>query len=94
VVLVGLASIPRGIDWTPIWLKELKVTGSFCSSTENHRGRSIRTYQLALDLMKEGRLDLSPLLTHRFRLEEYKKALDVLFHKERNQAVKVAFSWE
>jgi threonine dehydrogenase-like Zn-dependent dehydrogenase len=94
MVLVGLAAIPRGIDWTPIWLKELRVTGSSSSSTENYRGGSIRTYQLALDLMKEGRLDLSPLLTHRFRLEEYKKALEVLFHKERNQAVKVAFWWE
>ncbi|MDH7499247.1 MAG: zinc-binding dehydrogenase, partial [candidate division NC10 bacterium] len=91
MVLVGLAAIPRGIDWTPIWLKELRVVGSFACSTESHGGQPIRTYQLALDLIRQGRLDLSPLLTHRFRLEEYKKALDVLFHKGKSQAVKAAF---
>lgn len=94
VALVGLAAISRGIDWTPIWLKELKVTGSFSSSTEIYDGQPIRTYQLALDLMREGRLDLSPLLTHRFRLEEYKKALGVLFHKAESKAVKAAFVLE
>jgi threonine dehydrogenase-like Zn-dependent dehydrogenase len=92
--LVGLAAVPRGIDWTPIWLKELRVAGSFAYSTENYRGQPIRTYQLALDLMKQGQLDLSPLLTHRFHLEEYKQALDALFHKGKSRAMKVAFVFD
>jgi len=91
MVLVGLAAIPKRVDWTPIWLKELKITGSFACSTEHYQGQSIRTYQLALDWMKEGRLDLSHLLTHRFRLEEYKMAFEVLFRKKRSKAVKAAF---
>ena len=91
MVLVGLAAIPRRVDWTPIWLKELKITGSFACSTEHYRDQSIRTYQLALDWMKEGRLNLSPLLTHRFRLEEYKKAFGALFRKRKSKAVKAAF---
>jgi len=90
MVLIGLAAIPRGIDWTPIWFKELKINGSSSFSTEIYRGQPIRTFQLALDLMKQG-LDLSPLLTHRFRLGEYKKALHALFHKGKSHAVKVAF---
>ena len=93
MVLVGLAAIPRGIDWTSIWLKELTVTGSFSCSTELFNGQPIRTYQLALDLMRQG-LDLSPLLTHRFRLEEYKKAFGVLFHKAESKAVKATFVLE
>jgi threonine dehydrogenase-like Zn-dependent dehydrogenase len=90
---VGLAAIPRAIDWTPIWLKELRIAGSFASSTELHQGRRIRTYQLALELLRQG-LDLSPLLTHRFRLSDYKKALETLFHKGKTRAVKAAFVLE
>ena len=29
MVLVGLASFPKGVDWTPIWLHEVMVKGSF-----------------------------------------------------------------
>jgi threonine dehydrogenase-like Zn-dependent dehydrogenase len=94
MVLVGLAAIPKKVDWTPIWFKELKISGTFACSTENDQGQPIRTYQLALDWMKERRLDLSPLLTHRFPLEDYKRALEVLFRKGKNKAVKTAFLLE
>ena len=94
MVLVGLAAIPRKVDWTPIWLKELRIAGSFACSTESYQGQSIRTYPLALDLMRQGRLDLSSLLTHRFRLEEYKKAFQTLFRKRKTKAVKAAFLFD
>ena len=94
MVLVGLAAIPHRIDWTPIWLKELTVKGSFACSTEQYQGQPIRTYQLALDLLRQGKVDLSPLLTHRFPLAEYRKAFAVLFHKGKHRAVKVAFSFD
>jgi threonine dehydrogenase-like Zn-dependent dehydrogenase len=91
MVLVGLAAHPKRVDWTPIWLKELRIAGSFACSTENFQGQRTRTYQLALNWMKEGRLDLSRLLTHRFRLEEYQKAFEVLFRKKKSRAIKAAF---
>ena len=70
VVLVGLAAIPKRVDWTPIWLNELTIKGSVWSGMETFQGRRIRTFQLALEWMAEGKLDLAPMVTHRFRLDD------------------------
>ncbi|MEW5932568.1 MAG: alcohol dehydrogenase catalytic domain-containing protein [Bacillota bacterium] len=94
VVLVGLASVPRSVDWSFIWLKELQVVGSFCYSTEEYRGARVRTYAVALDLMARGEVDLSPLLTHRFRLREYRKAFQTLTDKKNSRVVKAAFVFD
>ncbi len=94
VVLIGLAAIPRRVDWTPIWLNELTVKGSFWCSTETVQGRRVRSFQLALDWMAEGKLDLSAMVTHRFRLDDYKRALAVTAHKARHQVVKSVFAFD
>ncbi len=94
VVLVGMAAIPKRVDWTPIWLNELTVKGSFWCSTENIPGRRVRTFQLALDWMAEGKLDLAPMVTHRFRLDDYKRALAVTADKGRHRVVKSIFVFD
>ena len=94
VVLVGLAAIPKGVDCTPIWLNELTIKGSYWCSTETVRGRRVRTFQLALDWMAEGKLDLAPMVTHRFRLDDYKRALAVTADKGRHQVVKSVFVFD
>lgn len=94
VILVGLAAIPKGVDWTPIWLNELTVKGSYWSSTETFQGQRVRTFQLALQWLAEGRLDLSSLVTHRFPLEEYRKALAITMQKGRHQVIKSVFVFD
>ncbi len=94
VMLVGLAAIPRGVDWTPIWLNELTVRGSFWCGTETVAGRAVRTFQLALEWLAEGRIDLAPLLTHRFRLADYAAAFATTIHKGRHHVVKSAFVFD
>lgn len=89
VVLIGLAAIPRGVDWTPIWMNELEVKGSFACSTEEFRGRRFRTYEVALELMRERRVDLSPLVTHKFPLDRYREAIATAAGKRRAKAIKV-----
>ena len=94
VVLVGLASVPKRVDWTSIWLKELTIKGSFCYGIENIQGRRTRAFQQALEWMAEGKLDLEPLVTHRFRLEDYKKALATTIHKGRYGVIKSVFTFD
>jgi threonine dehydrogenase-like Zn-dependent dehydrogenase len=94
VVLVGLAAIPKRVDWTPIWLNELTVRGSFWCSTEMVQGRRVRTFQLALEWMAEGKLDLAPMVTHRFRLDDYKRALAITADKGRHRVVKSVFVFD
>jgi threonine dehydrogenase-like Zn-dependent dehydrogenase len=89
VVLVGLAAAPRGVDWTPIWLREVAVRGSGYYAEETVDGRRIRSIDLAMDLLASGRVDLQPLVTHRFALGDWRRAVAVALDKRRQRAVKV-----
>ncbi len=94
VVLVGLAAIPQRVDWTPIWLNELTIKGSYWCGTETLQGRRVRTMQLALNWMAEGKIDLTPMVTHRFGLDDYKTALAVTANKGRHQVIKSVFVFD
>ncbi|HXF82812.1 MAG TPA: alcohol dehydrogenase catalytic domain-containing protein [bacterium] len=91
VILLGLASIAARVDWTPVWLKELQVTGSYVYRWERWQGRRVRTMALALEWMAAGRADLGRLVTHRFPLERYREALATAMGKAQSRAFKVAF---
>lgn len=90
-VVLGLMGVLRGIDWTSLWVKEIAVHGSYAYGVEIWQGRCVRTFQLLLDLMAAGKVDLSPLVTHRFPLSEYRKALTAVTQKSRHHLVKAAF---
>jgi threonine dehydrogenase-like Zn-dependent dehydrogenase len=94
IVLVGLPGVLRRMDWTPIWLKELVIKGSVWSGTEMVEGRPVPTYELIVKWMTEGKLDLAPLVTHRFRLDEYQTALAVTANKGRHHAIKSVFVFD
>ncbi|GEN45067.1 zinc-dependent alcohol dehydrogenase [Alkalibacillus haloalkaliphilus] len=91
VVLIGLAGIMERIDWTTVWMNELKVKGCFAYSREFYKGKNRRTFDIAIDLMQQGKVDLSPLVTHHFPLEEYRQALETATKKGNRSAVKVVF---
>ena len=92
-VQIGLGATGK-IDWTPLWFKELTIVGTLASSTEEYQGQRIRCYQLALDFMAQGKVDLAPLLTHTFRLEDYRRALAMNMNKSRYGLVHSAFVFD
>ncbi len=91
VILIGLASVVKGVDWTPIWLKELHVVGSVYYAVEEWQGRQARTMDIVLDWMTNRKLDLAPLVSHRFPLSGYRNALKTAMGKAESKAFKVAF---
>jgi L-iditol 2-dehydrogenase len=91
VVLLGLAGIIDGVDWTTVWLNELDIKGSFAYSTEEYQGKKMRTLQIAIELMRNEKVDLSPLVTHRFPLENYRDALQTVINKGKGSTMKVVF---
>jgi len=93
VVLLGLATFPRGLDWSFIWRNELQLRGVFWYGLEPWQGRRVPAFHLALQLMAEGKVDPAPLLTHTFALEDYPRALDAATHKATSGVVKAAFSF-
>jgi L-iditol 2-dehydrogenase len=94
VVLVGLAAIPKRVDWTPIWLNELTIKGSVWGGMETFQGRRVRTSQLALEWMAAGKIDLASMVTHRFRLDDYRRALAAAADKGRHQVLKAVFAFD
>lgn len=90
VVEVGTSQITL-VDTAPLWLDELNVVGANGRAIEQYNGRSMHTYEVVFELIQQGKLDLSGLLTHRFRIEQYREAFAALIHRHRTGAIKVAF---
>jgi threonine dehydrogenase-like Zn-dependent dehydrogenase len=90
IVLLGNTSTARGLDWTPLWLKELTVRGSLCYGA-HHGGPSGGAFEEAANLIATGAAPVAPLLTHTFGLAEYGRAIATAADKGRAESVKVAF---
>jgi len=94
VVLVGMPSTLR-LDWTPISVKELKVSASWAyHHAEELDGRMQATFDIALSLMNQGRVNLEWMVTHIFPLEEYKNAFEMLGKRGNYQIIKAAFKFD
>jgi L-iditol 2-dehydrogenase len=95
VVLVGAAAEAKGVEMTPIWFREVDLLGSYIYSSENFRGRRQKTFDFAIDLMKRNRrIPLHKLVTHRFKLQNWKKAIQTAQSKDNSNAVKVVFTFD
>ncbi|KAL5511103.1 hypothetical protein ACEPAH_4318 [Sanghuangporus vaninii] len=67
-VQVGFGALEVQIPITTLIVKELTAKGSICYSAGD--------YPLALSLAASGKIDLKPLVTHRFRFEDAAKAFE------------------
>ncbi|KAL5532589.1 hypothetical protein ACEPAF_4363 [Sanghuangporus sanghuang] len=67
-VQVGFGALEVQIPITTMIVKELTAKGSMCYSAGD--------YPLALSLAASGKIDLKPLVTHRFRFEDAAKAFE------------------
>ena len=94
VVLLGMQSIAKGVDWTPVFIKELDITGAYTyHHAENYQGEIWKTFDLAIDLLSQGVVDLGWLLTHKFHLNDYQHAFKVISNRGESQAIKAVFEF-
>ncbi len=93
VVLLGAASKLDGVDWTPLWLKELTVRGSLTYGDHHHASPHTHAFNEASDLIATGRVKIESLLTHSFPLSGYRRALATAMDKGGARSVKVAFAF-
>ena len=92
VVILGLAAMPEGVDWTPIWLKEIKVIGSLTYGTETFGGKRADTFARAVELVAKRKADLTPIKPRKYPLEQYRKALTEAASKKTSGVIKVSFA--
>ncbi|HKZ54323.1 MAG TPA: alcohol dehydrogenase catalytic domain-containing protein [Anaerolineales bacterium] len=90
VVLIGLLLDLRAIDLSPIYYQEVDLIGSNTFGMENWQGRRLHTFDLVIERMRDGAWGHAGLITHRFPLHEYRRAVRAAADK-RSGAIKVTF---
>ncbi|KAI1301715.1 Sorbitol dehydrogenase [Halotydeus destructor] len=77
VTLVGMGPVKVSVPLVTAGIKELDIRGVF---------RYRNSYALALSLIADGKIDVKPLITHRFKLEQ---ALDAFETARKGEGIKV-----
>ena len=91
VMVVGMPSVPKNINWVSIWYKELKVLGTYTYGIETYEGERIRTFSLGIRLLQQIGNRLLPLIGERFSLRDYRKAIQSALHTGQTRSVKTIF---
>lgn len=89
LVKLGMHGPARWED-TPVYFKEITFTGSNAFGFEEVEGVRKHGIALYLDLVESGRIDLTGMLTHTFRLDEWRDAFTALADQQASGAIKVA----
>ena len=91
VILVGMPGIPKNVDWTSIWYKQLRVTGAYTYGLEIHNDEQIHTFTLGMRLLQKMETHLRPLVSTLFPLRDYKRAIQTALNTGRTATVKTVF---
>ena len=86
VILVGMPGIPRNIDWTAIWHKELVVKGSYTSEPA--------TFRQALEFLVAQRDSLAGIVGAKFPLKDYRAAVQCALNTGCSKVIKTVFQFE
>jgi threonine 3-dehydrogenase len=82
IAMLGLPSEPYPIDWSVVILNMLNIKGIY--------GREMFDTWYKMNVLIESGVDISPVITHRFRADEYERAFDAVQGKE---SAKVILRW-
>lgn len=86
-------SAPGRFEWTPWYFKELRLVGSNAFGDETFEGRRRHAFEHFFALLRDGRIHLDGMLTHRFALDDWRDAFTTIARQGDTGAVKVAFDF-
>jgi threonine dehydrogenase-like Zn-dependent dehydrogenase len=93
MVLVGGPGQIGRLDWTLAWTRELRIDGSYVYAHEASLPGSPHTFDEAMRLLTErSDLALGDLVTHRFGLGSWRRAMGAALGRGRARALKVVFA--
>jgi threonine dehydrogenase-like Zn-dependent dehydrogenase len=89
-LVVSGVHAPTRWEWSPHYFKEIDLVGSNAFGIEEVDG--VRRHAIAhyLDLVGDGRIDLTGMLTHTFGLSQWRDAFTALADQAASGAIKVA----
>jgi threonine 3-dehydrogenase len=82
IAMLGIMPNGAGIDWDKVIFKGLDIKGIY--------GRRMFETWYKMGAMLQAGLDLSPILTHRFSINDYQKGFDIM---RSGQSGKVILEW-
>ncbi len=80
-------------DLTPLWLKLQTIKGAYCYGYTDVRGKREHVFDIAIELVKQKKVSVAPMITHTFPLESYRDMIEVNLHKGKYKAVKTVVSF-
>ncbi|HEX2138736.1 MAG TPA: L-threonine 3-dehydrogenase [Woeseiaceae bacterium] len=83
VAILGIPPVDTAIDWTQVIFKGLVLKGIY--------GREMFETWYKMASMLQSGLDIQPIITHRFPLEEYRDAFELMAS---GQSGKVVLNWD
>lgn len=92
LVVSGVHAAGR-FEWSPWYFKEVRMVGSNAFGVEEVDGVRQHAIWHYLDLVQSGRVDISPMLTHTFRLDDWRQAFTTIAEQHETGAIKVAFDF-
>jgi len=84
---------PGRFEWSPWYFNEIDIVGSNAFGVEEVEGVRKHAIEHYLDFVRSGRVDISPMLTHTFRLDDWRDAFTTIARQDRTGAIKVAFDY-
>lgn len=92
LALIGSVTLVNGLDLTLAWARELRITGNYVYGREASVPGQPHTMDYLMRLLSaEGAPDVGGLVTHRFRLADWRAAIRAAMGRERAASVKVVF---
>ncbi|TFH37268.1 MAG: hypothetical protein E4G99_02995, partial [Anaerolineales bacterium] len=92
VILVGTSFAFMNFDPSPVYYQEVDLIGSNTFGLERFDGRETHTFELVIEMIREGRLREAGLITHRFPFKSYRQAIAAAEDK-RSGAIKVVLTY-
>ena len=80
-------------DLATLWLKLQTIKGVYCYGYTEVNGTKKHIFELAIDYVKQKRVDLDSMVTHTFLIEDYRKMIEVNLNKQKNRAVKTVVTF-
>jgi threonine dehydrogenase-like Zn-dependent dehydrogenase len=91
VVLVGVNFQPGRLDYSPVWYQEVSLIGVNAHATEA-TGES--SFEIAARLLGSRAVSVHGMVTHRFALDEYRRAIEAFCAKGKSRAIKIVIEHE
>ena len=92
VVMVGITLNDLKVDLNPIWYQEVDLIGAGFFGREDWGGRQAETYDLVVEMVRDGRLRHEGMITHRYPFSEFKRAIAAASNK-RSGSIKVVLAF-